>query len=372
MSDFPTRRDPAGEALPEDDASVPVAGVVHDVSQMLAVIAGRAGLLLSGSVEPDQTRHLRTILLACEDAAAMLGRLKPQGGAAGRWPGSARLTDVAEQAQLLVWPTDRPTLQWHNRIGDDLAAAVPAQLLREVLCNLLLNAVAVLPDGGKVTLGAEPGAAGRVILRVADDGPGLPPGDPERLFVSGVSTSGEPGRGIGLGNCRQLLATVGASLSASAGATGAVFVVDLPAGQPREAQNATGMPAGEVLVVEDETGVREMMREVLSAWGCGVQAYRDASAALAQYRPGTASVALIDENLPGLSGRELASRLRVGDPCLYIVLVSGWQAGAGRNTPDPDVVDRQESKPVALPDLKAIVAQGHQLNLIRRAAAATE
>jgi CheY-like chemotaxis protein len=372
MNDSRPRRAPAGNPDLRSDPSATVAGVVHDVSQMLAVITGRTGLLLSGSDDPERTRHLRTIMLACEDASAMLSRLKSRPTGVGHSTGTVPLFGVAEQAQLLVWPPDRDTLAWHNRIPAELTTTAPAQLLREVLCNLILNAVAVLPDSGRVTLSAESGAPGRVILRVADDGPGLPAGDPEELFKSGVTGSDEPGRGIGLGSCRQLLATAEATISTGDTTAGAVFVLDLPAGPSRAAENTASVPASEVLVVEDETVVRDMMHDVLSEWGCRVQAYRDAGTALENYRPGTATVALIDENLPGLSGRELASRLRVGDPCLYIVLVSGWQTDAEHEAIDPEVVDRQASKPVAWPDLQAIVTQGHQLNLIRRAAAATE
>ena len=84
------------------------------------------------------------------------------------------------------------------------------------------------------------------------------------------------------------------------------------------------MTALKVLVVDDEAGVREMLHDVLVEWGCEVQICRDGRTTLDEYETGSAELALIDQNMPGLSGLELATRLRVGDPCLSIVMVTGW------------------------------------------------
>lgn len=345
---------------------------VHDVNQMLTVITGRAGLLLQGTEDTERVQHLRAILLAADDAAAMLQRL--QRGAVESTLGRpcVSLSDVTEQARLLVWPTADDRYRWRSKVGAELTVAVPAQVLREVLANLLLNAREAMPGGGEVTLSAE-SAADRVRLRVADNGPGLPQGDPERVFTWGVSEKAASGRGVGLAGCRQLLASAGGALTAAASAgSGAVFSLDLPVGQTSAqpvAGGTDGVPAMDVLVVEDETGVREMLHDVLTDWGCRVQTCRDGATALAQYRPGSAAVALIDQNLPGLDGLELASRLRAGDPCLSIVMVTGWHQDDRLAAADPAVVDQRANKPLALASICDILNQGHRLHLARRAAA---
>jgi len=364
---------PAADGDEQADAALAREGIVHDVNQMLAVITGRAGLLLQGTKDNERAQHLQAILLACDDAAAMLQRLK--GRAIGPTLGQpvTPLRSVTEQARLLVWPADNARFGWQNTVGAEVTVVVPAQVLREVLANLLLNAREAMPAGGEVALSAE-AVGDRVRLRVADNGPGLPPGDPERVFEHGVSEKGVPGRGIGLAGCRQLLAGVGGALTAAASAgPGAVFSLDLPAG-PRSTHLASGgedrVPAMDVLVVEDETVVREMLHDVLTEWGCRVQTCRDGHAALAEYTPGSAAVALIDQNLPGLDGLELATRLRVGDPCLSIVMVTGWHQDDRLAAADPAVVDHRASKPLALTSIRDILNQGHSLHLARRAAAA--
>jgi CheY-like chemotaxis protein len=366
---------------PDTDELV-VAGAVHDVNQMLTVVTGHTGLLLEQVADEDVKRHLQAILLAADDAATILQRL------AGRAPEAAPGADLrneAERARLLVWPTDDPGYAWDNSIAAGTGVGVPAQVLREVLINLLLNALAAMPTGGSLRLSAHE-SEGRVIVRVADSGPGLPTADPEVLFRPGVSGSGQEGRGIGLAGCRRLLANVGGRLAAEVKPTptaapgGAVFFLDLPTGTAarrsgrRESTSQAGqkLPSMGVLVVDDESVVRDMLREVIGAWGGRVQVCRDAQAALADYAPGSAAVALIDRNLPGLDGLELARRLRVGDPCLSVVIMTGWQAGEDLAAAAHGVVDLKARKPIALDRLRDLLNVGYQLNRSRRAAAARD
>ncbi|MDX2472614.1 MAG: response regulator, partial [Candidatus Krumholzibacteria bacterium] len=213
-------------------------------------------------------------------------------------------------------------------------------------------------------------------MRVADNGPGLPDGGPEDVFVRGVSRSGEKGRGLGLPGCRPGLAGVGGHLTAEPNTgNGAVFALDLPVGRERartEGPGEASAPAIRVLVVDDEAVVREMLQDVLVELGCEVQACRDGRATLADYVSGSAEVALIDQNLPGLSGLELATRLRVGDPCLSIVMVTGWEQDDSLAGADPAVVDQKAGKPLELARIREILRDGQQLNQERRAAASAE
>ena len=355
--------------VPADD-SLAVAGIVHDINQMLAVVTGRAGLLLTQAADPAWEPHLQAILLASADAAEMLRRLSAPGDGRTVEVG-VDLREVTEEACSLVWPVSDARYEWVNEVTPGLGTTAPAQVLREVLVNLLLNALAVMPTGGQVVLRAARGDDGRVQLRLADSGPGLPVGDPEHLFARGVTASGKPDRGIGLAGCRQLLAGVGGGLTAEPGAAGAgaVFLFDLPGGgisAERVSDEAGDVPPIGVLVVDDEAVVRDMLHDVLAVWGCQAQVFPDGQGALEGYSPGTAVVALLDRNLPGLSGLELATRLRVSDPCLSIVLMTGWCRDEDLVPADPAVVDQTAEKPLAVDRIREILLAGHQLNESRR------
>lgn len=387
----PPRSADAGDRAAPDAVAPELAqsAVAHDVNQMLAVILGRVGLLLSRQPDGQARAHLQAIELACRDAAAIVARLRP---VAGQQTASSCLPadQVAAAVDLIQppagpWlssrPLDAPAGRW-ALIADvpaDLAAAVPAQVLREVLVNLLLNALEAAPGGGTITVTARACGA-RVQLRVADDGPGFPTAP---AGGDEVRAGGRPGRGIGLAGCRQLLARHGGLLSVEpAPAGGAVVILDLPgAGMPAidptgvaaargtEAAAVRELSTGErvrVLVVDDEPAVREMLADVLAELGCAVATAPDAGSALADFRAGDFQIALLDQSLPGMAGAQLAAALRASDPCLAVFLMTGWgneDALAAANLRDVDFTAR---KPIAFDRLKGLLEEAADLYRRRR------
>jgi len=221
-------------------------------------------------------------------------------------------------------------------------------------------------EGGEVTLASALVEDGKMVeLKVADNGPGLPDGDHEWVFGAGHSSHRQEGRGMGLASCRQLIIAAGGELMAAGqSGGGAVFSLTLPVARGADAvlypqSDDAAMPQS-VLVVDDEAAVREMLVDVFEAWGCETRAYRDAEAVLQDYTAGAAQVALIDKNLPGRSGEELATRLRNDDPCLGIILASGWQGAEGPPS-DAKSVDFVTDKPLALPRLRLLIQQAYAL-----------
>ena len=350
--------DPSHEKDPALSAPE-VAAVVHDVRQMLSVITGRAGLLLERALDPDTAAHLRTMELAARDAATMLGRL---GGAAAQ-SGQADLSEAATAAAVMSLPPDTcPGLTVEIAVPPGLVVAVPGQVLREVLNNLLFNCVAAMPDGGQVALtGAQEGD--RVTLRVSDTGPGIDPALRDRIFEAGVSRSGEPGRGIGLAACRSLLAAYRADLDLlETSATGTVFVLDLPVGDPQ----ATGETASlalagaplSVLVVDDESAMREMMTDLLRELGCRVTVAADGPATRRALAEEAFQVAFLDQNLPGQSGVEIASWIRGAFPATFLVLVTGWGNDQLLQNAPEGLLDAAVEKPLTVGIIRDLLRLG--------------
>jgi signal transduction histidine kinase len=116
--------------------------------------------------------------------------------------------------------------------GDGVVLHADANQLRQVLYNLLFNALDAQPRGGRVRVGVEiesaPGEEPAAVLRVEDDGPGLPPALGENIFEPFVSTK-ESGLGLGLSICRRIAESHGGSVrAANRPDGGAVFAVRLP------------------------------------------------------------------------------------------------------------------------------------------------
>ena len=238
-------------------------------------------------------------------------------------------------------------------VRTDLDPAVRLVLVDSVQCqqmllNLAINAGDAMPEGGTLTL-----ATRSVTAESAQADPPIAPGDYTRLRVSdtGVGmdaqtlarafepffTTKAMGRGTGLG-----LATVygiveqsqGAIRVRSAPGAGTTFDVFLPATQAAQraaAPNARPKPergaaAARVLVVEDDELVRNLAARLLTLDGYQILEAGSADQALALTERGEAAIDLLltDVLMPGMSGVELAQKLRERFPGLPIVFMSGY------------------------------------------------
>ncbi len=368
------------------------AGAVHDINQMLAVIMGRAELLLMREGAGSSREDLEAIVLAAGDAASMIKRLQV-GLPPGQRDGSAatvNLRDAVHAVSLMIRPGG--TGRWTGPENDDtpgswvfdpdvpadLFTSVPGQVVREVLSNLLVNALEVLPAGGRIRIAAA-ADGGRVCLSVTDNGPGLDKKVAERIFEPGFSSSGEEFRGVGLAGSRQLLKCFDGRLNLdSQQEIGARFVVDLPLVEgvpPDEVKKSSRDPEHEsrpagfpVLVVDDELVVREMLTDVLTELDCRVTSHRDAGSALEKFTPGEYGLALVDQSLPGRTGLELAALLREQDRSLVIVLITGWGHEELLARVDPAIVDQSATKPLEWSRLNEILDEGAGLYHRRRMA----
>jgi CheY-like chemotaxis protein/anti-sigma regulatory factor (Ser/Thr protein kinase) len=243
------------------------------------------------------------------------------------------VADVVGEAVLLM----RPLADQHGVL---LVANPPAgcaehvlgdrQRLKQILLNLLANAVKYNRAGGSVLLGCERTAGGRLRVTVTDTGPGIPPGSIERLFVPferlGSEHSAVEGTGLGLPLSKRLAEAMGGTLEvASTPGQGSTFWVELPLTegpverQPRQSpadqdrQGHQGTPLT-VLYIEDNLSNLELVERIVRRRP-GVTLISAMRPQLgldlaAEHHP---ELVLLDLHLPDLPGEEVLRRLRA-DP----------------------------------------------------------
>jgi len=118
--------------------------------------------------------------------------------------------------------------------------------VRQIVGNLLDNALRWSPAGGAVAVGATPRPAGGVDITVADTGPGVPPEQREEIFAPFASSDtpdGARGAGLGLAISRELARALGGDLRADATPEGgALFVLSLPAVAPPRTDPSDDLP----------------------------------------------------------------------------------------------------------------------------------
>jgi two-component system, cell cycle sensor histidine kinase and response regulator CckA len=224
-----------------------------------------------------------------------------------------------------------------------------------VLMNLVLNARDAMPHGGKITIetcnaeiGKDDAEAHRiapghyVMLTVSDTGHGIEPAMVDRVWEPFFTTKPDgKGTGLGLNTVRKIIRDYrGAVWVESVVEQGTTFYVCLPRGTAAQAvvsrldtlalppriQPLTKAGSETVLVVEDEEGVRRLLRHVLESRGYQVLEAADGEQALRVYREtdGRVQLVLTDMIMPRMGGRELALRLTEMVPDLKIVFMSGY------------------------------------------------
>jgi two-component system, chemotaxis family, CheB/CheR fusion protein len=293
----------------------------------------------------------------------------------------AETVDLTDSVRHAIEAT-RPRIEER---GHELSIDLPATplyvrgdpvRLEQVVSNVLENATKYTPEGGRV--GLQINTRNRVAeVRIKDTGIGLAPEHLEKIFDlfaridSSVSrTTG--GLGIGLSLVRRVLALHGGSITAhSAGlGLGTEFVIQLPlsaqAGRSEPLAPAEPQLPGRtqvrhrVLIVDDNADSLEPLVFLVRSWGHEVAQARDGLTALEvaeQFRPDRA---LVDIGMPGMSGYDLARRLRsqARHRDLLLIAITGHGRAEDRKQAYAAGFDAHFVKPADLQELSELLANG--------------
>ncbi|MEZ4410381.1 MAG: response regulator [Polyangiales bacterium] len=257
------------------------------------------------------------------------------------------LGEVADEVVALVSPLAvARSARVTNAILPEAAPALHAdrQRLRQVLLNLLANALKYGRAGGSVALSAAPVDDGRWRVSVTDDGPGIDPAAAGRLFAPferlGAERTGVEGTGLGLALSRKLTELMGGVIGyAPRAAVGSEFWVELPAAEcavaarelaprPRPSSAAPPTRRRAVLYIEDNLPNFKLVERALS-WLPEVELIEamQGQVGLDLARARTPDLVLLDLHLPDLPGAEVLARLKA-DPSLASVPVVVLSADA--------------------------------------------
>ncbi|MEK7371640.1 MAG: ATP-binding protein, partial [candidate division NC10 bacterium] len=346
-------------------------GVAHDFNNMLAVIVGRAQLMLADIQDPRHRRWLQVIERSALDGAQTVRRLQEFSRVRRDQPFVAvnvnRIVEEALEATSPRWqeePRSRGiVVEVSTRLNPDLppVAGDPAEL-REALTNLILNAVDAMPQGGTLTLETRR-ADGRVEILVSDTGVGMPEDVRERIFDPFFTTKGSQGTGLGLAMTYGILSRHDARVTVeSEEGRGTTFRLsfaasDLPA-EPRIDAEAP-RPAGPLrcLVVDDEPDVGEVLGDVLASAGHTAVVVGSGVEAIERFQAERFDVVFTDLAMPGLTGWEVARRIKGLAPGMPVFLVTGFGVEVSAEEMKAKGVDAVLPKPLRIQDTLAALAQ---------------
>ena len=239
--------------------------------------------------------------------------------------------------------------------------------LVQIVVNLLNNAAKFTLEGGHLAL--EAAAEGEAVVRVKDDGIGIPADQLGRVFDLFAQLGGSPdqvgGLGIGLSLVRQLVELHGGTVTASSQGIGkgSEFVVRLPLcpapvgpSEPEGAKEAPA-PARHILIVEDNADGRESLVTLLGLLGHRVDAAEDGRRGVEAALSLRPEVALIDIHMPGIDGYEVARQVRQAmGGAVFLVAMTGSGQPDDRAKATEAGFDAHLLKPVELAVLQKLLA----------------
>jgi signal transduction histidine kinase/ActR/RegA family two-component response regulator len=360
-------------------------GLAHDFNNALVPISGYAEMLLEHpdilQDLPKAAKYLKLIMTGVEDAASVVSRLREfyRKREEGETYRPLSLNQMVEQAVALTRP------RWRDEaLGSGRTILVEADMrpvpkvlgseseLRELLTNLIFNAVDAMPEGGTIRLRtglreapvADGAAAGepQVFLEVSDTGTGMTDEVRRRCLEPFFSTKGERGTGLGLpmvfGIVKRHRGTLDIDSTVGKGTT---FIVLLPPDttQTREVQQRTQAPSGplSVLVVDDEPIARDVLTEYLTGDGHTVQTAVNGRDGIEKFKAGQFAVVITDRAMPEVGGDQLAAMVKEASPATPVVLLTGFGDLMNAAGEKPDGVDLVVKKPIRLGTLREVLVK---------------
>ncbi len=339
-------------------------GIAHEFNNILAVIMGNCQLLQYKIEDPSLSKYISEVATAAQDAANVVRRIQNYS--------RPKVTYERKGVQLnniVISAVEFTRTKWFNEaVANGLRFSIDTRLhatkmvagneseLREVMVNLILNAVDSMPEGGTITVTTED-MEDRVMFSIADAGVGMTPEEAERAFDPFYSTKYERGTGLGLTISRNIILAHNGEISLeSIKKDGTTFTIVLPeakvCGAVRENTESFDCRPLKIIVVDDDELVLRSVSNQLSTLGHEVISFSKPVDLLDRIREGEdADMIITDLAMPGINGMVLAQKVNEIDKNLPVILMTGWFDGF-RNFLDRGTVAGILYKPFTLYDLQ--------------------
>jgi len=347
-------------------------GIAHDFNNSLSPIVGFAELLMRRPDMPTETaqQYVKLINTAARDAASVIRRLRElyRERAESTPDAAVDLGRCLEEATALTEPRWKSQAQSRGltiKVVRDVAE-IPVILgdpgaIREMLTNLIFNAVDAMPEGGTITMRARVDGDD-VLLTVADTGTGMSEEVRRRCLEPFFSTKDQQGTGLGLSMVQATVQRHRGTIAVdSTPGLGTTFSMRLPihthaAATPVEETTETPRRL-RILVVEDDPLVRMAVTEQLSSQGHTVQSATNGLEGLDTFMSGRFDLVLTDRAMPEMGGDQLATTIKQISPTKPIIMLTGFGDLMTVKGERPPSVDAVVSKPVTLDTLSAAIRQ---------------
>jgi signal transduction histidine kinase len=348
-------------------------GIAHDLNNGLTLILGYGDMLLRNHEKfpkgSPERGHLEEMVLAGCDNAKLVERLREfyRPSTPREHHEVVHLDVLIEEALSLTapkWQSEANATGGTIHVEKDLEPTAPIlgapAELREVLTNLIFNAVEAMPRGGQLVFRTS-GCGDRVRLEVSDTGIGMSEETRGKCLEPFFTTKGQQGSGLGLAMSYGIIRRHGGTVEITSKVNqGTTFTIDLPAfdeaAEPVYLQPETQtMQSLHVLVVDDHPTVRDIVSAYLAEDRHIVATAGSAREALEKFQRDRFDLVITDHAMPETSGQELAASIKQLQPHEPVILLTGFADLINETSRRSNDVDLVVSKPARLDDLRKAI-----------------
>lgn len=350
-------------------------GIAHEFNNVLAIVLANAQLLLRNvEKESSALRRINAIEQAAKDGAQTVRRM--QEFARVRKDERFVSVDVNKVASDVVEATKPRWREQAQREGHPVEMEVllgkempvsgnPAEL-REVITNLVFNALDAMPRGGKISIKTVMDKRW-VVITVADTGVGMSEEAQRKIFDPFFTTKGFSSSGLGLSVSYGIISRHGGEiLVESAEGRGSVFTIRLPLREKGEEEVAAETASeihksASVLVIDDEKGVVQALSDTLSAMGHRVSTAMSGRDGVEMFKEMRHDVVFTDLGMPDMNGWEVARFIKQISPDTPVAMVTGWHVELNEEKMKVEGVDLVVNKPFEMDKLRRVMAEALEL-----------
>jgi signal transduction histidine kinase len=310
-------------------------GAAHHLNNLLTIVVGRVQLVLRSTDDERVLRPLALVERAAKDGAEVVRRLQQFARVRQiSQPRSVNVEDILRGVVALLhghWRSVNRPSEVAIEVDAHFAGVPPVAgdpaALREALTNIVLNAVDAMPQGGR--LGIETRISDTVVtVAVSDTGVGMSDNVQFRAQEPFFTTKGVKATGLGLSVAYGIVRSHGGDVAIrSTEGSGTTVTVMLPRSVVMPSATPETPPAGalRILLVDDETDVRDALADMLVSSGHEVLTAASGEEALAIVdREPALDLILTDLVMPGMTGRDVATAAKARRPHVAVGLVTGW------------------------------------------------
>ena len=356
-------------------------GVAHDFNNLLAVILGNIQLLLHqlDHLSPEEVRErLKIIEQSSKDGAETIRRIQEfTGMRRDKEFSSLSINEILTDVINITQPRWKDQAQKRGiqielirKLGKiPLILGNPSEL-REVLTNIIFNAVDAMPEGGEITISTQSQTEDWVEMRIADAGIGMTGEVKKRVFDPFFTTKGVTNSGLGMSVSYGIIKRHGGEiLIESEPGKGTTFIIHLPTGYGEEKieekvlkpKPVQAVRSARILVIDDDESVRNILSQMLRAKGYQVEVASGGEEGIERFKKETFDLVFTDLGMPGISGWEVGKTIKSLNPKVPIAMVTGWGVELNREKMNESGIDLVVPKPFNFEQIGQLVAEAMEL-----------